>query len=253
MKSAFLVLWLMLTTSEVARPQNAPQTWLADDDSVERPALSGTAKANSTSIPAIAGRIAAAFLPRETGFEVVHAPARSWAVPSTTTGEAANASADPIPAPPNPRFVYGSRDDFRWQLGLGISLVRFRSSLYYATGVGTDTSVTYFTNEWLGFEGRITTSFAGTIYQSERVKYLGYGGGPKLAWRAQKFEPFIHGLAGGAHILPQTPLGSQNAAAFQVGGGAGYRFNPRLSTRITVDYVRTHFFGMWQNNAQATL
>lgn len=163
------------------------------------------------------------------------------------------AAPDPSPAPPEPRFVFGGRDDFRWQLALGISIVRFRSSLYYATGVGTDTSVTYFTNDWFGVEGRVTTSFAPTIYLNEHVKFAGYGFGPKLAWRTQKFEPFVHSIFGGVHILPQTALGSANGFEFQVGGGAGYRFNPRLSTRVVVDWVRTRLWGQWQDNAQVAL
>ena len=162
-------------------------------------------------------------------------------------------SAPPTPAPPAPRFVFGGRDDFRWQLGLGISLVRFRSPFYYATGVGSDTSITYFTNDWFGFEGRVTTSFAPTIARGEHVKFVGYGGGPKLAWRAQKFEPFVHALFGGMHILPRTARNSPNGLDVQLGGGAGYRFNPRLSARIVVDWVRTYVFGEWENNAQATL
>jgi len=156
-----------------------------------------------------------------------------------------------LPAAPEPKFVYGSRDDFRWQLALGISLVRFRSSLYYATGVGTNTSVTYFTNEWFGIEGNVNTSFAPTIYQNEHVKYISYGAGPKIAWRARKWEPWAHAIAGGAHILPQTAGNSKNGFGLQVGGGADYRIFPHLSARLELDWVRTHLFGEWQNSAQA--
>jgi hypothetical protein len=37
----------------------------------------------------------------------------------------------------------------------------------------------------------------------------------------------------------------------QLGGGADYRFLPRLSLRLEVDYVRTRLFSQWQNNGQA--
>ena len=51
------------------------------------------------------------------------------------------ATADPAvpqPAPePRPRFMYSERDDYRWQLGLGVSFERFRSSIYSASGFGT--------------------------------------------------------------------------------------------------------------------
>ena len=160
--------------------------------------------------------------------------------------------AEPSPAP-SPKYVYGSRDDYRWQLALGISLVRFRSSLYYATGVGSNTSVTYFTNEWLGVEGSVNTAFAGTINQNQHVKYVSYGGGPKVAWRARKWEPWLHTIVGGAHILPQTAGFSQNGFGLQVGGGMDYRIYPHLSARLELDWVRTHFFSEWQNSAQANL
>ncbi len=159
-------------------------------------------------------------------------------------------AAEALPAAPDPKFVYGSRDDFRWQLALGVTVLRFRSSKYYATGVGTNTSVTYFTNEWFGVEGDLITSFAPTIYLSEHVKYFSYGGGPKIAWRARKWEPWMHAIVGGAHIQPQT-TGSRNGFDFMAGGGVDYRIFPHLSARVEVDWVRTHLFGEWQNNAQA--
>jgi opacity protein-like surface antigen len=162
-------------------------------------------------------------------------------------------SAEPSPASPEPRYVYGSRDDFRWQLGLGISLVRFRSSKFYATGVGTNTSVTYFTNEWLGVEGNINTAFAPTIYQNEHVKYVSYGAGPKVAWRTRKWEPWVHTIVGGVHVLPQTAGFSKNGFGLQVGGGTDYRIYPHLSARLELDWVGTHLFGAWQNSAQANV
>ena len=160
-------------------------------------------------------------------------------------------AAEALPAVPDPKFVYGSRDDFRWQLALGVSVLRFRSSIFYATGVGTNTSLTYFTNEWFGVEGSIITAFAPPINLNEHVKYLSYGAGPKIAWRGRKWEPWMHAIAGGAHILPLTGIGSKNGFGLQVGGGADYRIFPHLSARVGVDWVRTHLFGAWQNSAQA--
>jgi len=160
---------------------------------------------------------------------------------------------EPLPASPAPKFVYGSRDDYRWQLALGIALFRFRSSRFYATGVGSNTSITYFTSDWLGVEGNVNTAFAPGIYLDEHVKYVSYGGGPKVAWRARKLEPWAHVLVGGAHILPQTAGAGQNGFSLQVGGGADYRIFPHLSARLEMDWVKTRFFGEWQNNAQANL
>lgn len=162
--------------------------------------------------------------------------------------------AEALPAAaPDPKFAYGSRDDYRWQLGLGVSLVRFRSSFYNATGVGTNTSLTYFTNEWFAVEGSATTSFAPTIYHSDHVKFFDYGGGPKIAWRARKLEPWAHFIAGGMHVLPQTAGHSQNGVALQTGGGVDYRFYPHLSLRAEVDWIKTHVLGEWGDSAQANI
>jgi opacity protein-like surface antigen len=239
MKTLLPVALLALATASVARAQ---------DDR----ALSSTASVNiavdfaNTSAVAASGNSSDNFLwpsaqprPRNT----------VWLAEPPPLAE----SAEPSPASPDPRYVYGGRDDFRWQLALGISLVRFRSSQYYATGVGTNTSITYFTNEWLGVEGNVNTAFAPTINQNEHVKYVSYGAGPKVAWRARKWEPWAHTILGGVHILPQTAGFSQNGFGLQVGGGADYRIYPHLSARLELDWVRTHLFGAWQNSAQANL
>ena len=163
------------------------------------------------------------------------------------------AEAEPAPAPPDPSFVFGGRDDFRFQLALGLSFVRFRSSRYFASAVGTATSLTYFTNEWFAFEGNINTAFAPTININEHVKFVEYAGGPKLAWRRARFEPWVHGLIGGAHVLPQVAGAGQNAVGFQTGGGLDYRLNPRFSVRGEFDWISTRFWGEWQNSGQGFL
>jgi hypothetical protein len=162
------------------------------------------------------------------------------------------APAEPAPAP-RPRFIYSDRDDFRWQLGLGVSFERFRSNIYSASAVGTTTSLAYFLSDFLGIEGDVNTFFAPTIWQKEHIKLVNYGVGPKFAWRRPRWEPWFHGLFGGTHALPQTAGHSKNGFAVQLGGGADYRLLPRLSARAEVDYVGTKLFGTWQNNGQATL
>ena len=186
----------------------------------------------------------------QTTVSAATAPETNPAGPETASA-GGGAAPEALPAAPEPRYVYGSRNDYRFQLALGISLVRFRSPFYYATGIGSNTSISYFTNEWLGVEGNVNTSFAGTIFQGERVKYVGYGGGPKVAWRRAKWEPWLHALAGGMHILPKLATFSKNGFELQVGGGADYRIYPHLSARIEVDWVKTHVFGAWENSGSA--
>jgi opacity protein-like surface antigen len=50
--------------------------------------------------------------------------------------------------------------------------------------------------------------------------------------------------------MPKTAGNSKNAFAVEVGGGADYRFNPRLSGRLQGDWVHTSFFSQSQNNFQ---
>jgi len=161
------------------------------------------------------------------------------------------APAEAVPVPSEPKSTYGNRGD--WQLALGVSLLRFRSSVFYATGVGTDTSVTYFARDWLGVEGKIITAFAPTIYLNEHVKYFSYGAGPKIAWRHRKWEPWAHTIVGGVHIQPQTADNSRNGLGLQAGGGVDYRILPHLSARVGVDWVGTRMFGQWQNSGQANV
>ncbi len=159
-------------------------------------------------------------------------------------------AAEPALPSPRPKFLYGGRDDYRWELGLGVAWLRFRSSVFNASAVGINTSVTYFTNEWFGIEGNVTAAFAPTIFQNEHVKIATYGAGPKVTWRQKQWEPWLHGIFGGAHEQPQIADQSRNSYVIKAGGGADYRWNPRISFRLEGDYVRTGFFSQSQNDFQ---
>src|SRR5467141_609389 len=67
-------------------------------------------------------------------------------------------NAEPASPSPQPKFLYGGRDDYRWQLGIAASWLRFQSSAFNASAVGVNTSVVYFTNDWFGIEGDIPPS-----------------------------------------------------------------------------------------------
>src|SRR5882762_3486428 len=178
-------------------------------------------------------------------------PANTFAAPIVATALALPLEDAELASPsPPPRFLYGGRDDYRWQLGIAASWLRFRSSVFDASAVGINTSVVYFTNDWLGIEGNITAVFAPTIFANEHVKIATYGAGPKIAWRQKQWEPWLHGIFGGAHEQPNTAAGSPSSYVIKAGGGADYRWNPRLSFRLEGDYVRTGFFHGSQNNFQ---
>lgn len=169
--------------------------------------------------------------------------------PAFNTALSAGPSAgDPAP-PPDPRFVYGGREDYRWQLNLSLAWFRFQSTPFNANTFGVKSTVTYFLNEWLGVEGSFTGAFAGVPSGFKNdAKLALYGGGPKIAWRQKRWEPWLHGIFGGAHALPQTAAGGQNSYSIMVGGGADFRANPRISYRMEADYVRAGFYSQSQNN-----
>ena len=190
------------------------------------------------------------FDPAETAF-TAGPPSASTSSPAPST-----VFATPVPAPaepaPQPKFLYGGRDDYRWQLGIGADFIRFRSSIFNASAVGVKVSVTYFTNDWFGIEGNVNADFAPEIFDREHVKVLTYGVGPKVVWRQKRWEPWLHGIFGGSHEQPQTADNSRNSYSIEAGGGVDYRWNPRVSFRVELDYVRTGFFSQAQNNFEAS-
>ena len=164
---------------------------------------------------------------------------------------AAIPEAAPAPAPAaKPKFVFGDRDDYRWQLGVGVEFFRFRSNIIDSSMVGLNTTVSYFTNSWFALEGNIITGFAPEIYQNEHVKIFGGAGGIRIGGRRQRWEPWGHALVGGSHLQPQTAGNSKNALMVQAGIGVDYRIHARLSLRAEGDWVYSKFFSQSQNNFQ---
>jgi len=174
---------------------------------------------------------------------------RSLALATPADPAASAAAAEPA-AEPRPRFVFGLRDDYRWQLGVGVEFFRFQSSRIDASLVGLNTTVTYFTNDWFAVEGNLVTGFAPEIYDQEHVKYFGGGGGVRIGSRRARWEPWAHALGGGGHLQPQTAGASRTALMVQGGGGVDFRLNSRLSLRVEGDYVFNTFFSQHQNDYQ---
>lgn len=182
--------------------------------------------------------------------ETANSESRSFASPAPAAAEATPPPAAPAP---KPNFIYGNRDDYRWQLAVGVGFYRFQSSTINASLVGTNTTVSYWTNGWFAVEGNLVTGFAPTILQNEHVKYFGGGGGFRVGGRRNRFEPWVHALIGGAHLQPQTAGGNRSALAAQAGIGLDYRLHSRFSIRGEVDWVYTTFFNQTQNNFQTAL
>src|SRR5271157_5329943 len=197
--------------------------------------------------------VAADFAESSAGQVSLYAPdeeARSFALATPAAAAASAAAAEPAAAAPRPKFVFGARDDYRWQLGVGVEFLRFDSSRIYASLVGLNTTVTYFTNGWFAVEGNVVTGFAPQIYDREHVKYFGGGGGIRIGSRRARWEPWGHALVGGGHLQPQTADSSKDALTVQAGGGVDFRLHARLSLRAEGDYVFSTFFSQHQNDYQ---
>jgi len=242
MKRLSVSVLLLLGSVGVARAQASAPTLNIDKENVAQD-YAATSGAKATLLNDIAA--ADAFSPPAAK------PANTFAAPGVATALALPLEyAEPASPSPRPRFLYGGRDDYRWEVGLAASWLRFQSSAFDANAIGINGTVVYFTNEWFGVEGDVTAVFAPTILAREHVKIATYGGGPKIAWRRQRWEPWLHGIFGGAHEQPQIAGQSRNSYAIKAGGGADYRWNPRISFRLEADYVRTGFFTQSQNNFQ---
>lgn len=239
MKSLFVSAFLLLGAVCASQAEAITEKPVPDTDNVA-PDFSATSAAKVTLPDFLA--VADPFAPpRTNAAPFISAPNLSTALPAEP------AAAKPAAPSPDPRFVYGSREDYRWQLSVAFAWVRFRSSVFNSNEFGIKTTVTYFLSDWLGVEGSLTGAFGGSVGAGQNARIGLYGGGPKVAWRQKRWEPWLHGIFGGAHQGPQIVAG-RNSFSMELGGGADYRWNPRVSFRAEADYVRTGFFHQTQNN-----
>ena len=157
-----------------------------------------------------------------------------------------------LPAKPAPKQYGSYYEQFprKWELGLAFALVRFRSSVYFATAPGLNSSLSYSIKDSIAIEGAVITAFAPPVFANEHFRYLGYGGGPKLFFGHGRLQPWAHALVGGVHLVPQTASSGRNGFEVTMGGGADYAFNEVFSAKAGVDYLGTHMFGEWQSSFQ---
>lgn len=174
------------------------------------------------------------------GAEAPSGPAAEPAIPAAPAAEPAA----------NPRYIFGNRDDYRFQLGVAFNYLRFTSNPFSSNLFGLNTSLTYYTNDWFGVEGDVITGFSTETYGGNHSKIFGGLGGIKIGGRRAKWEPWIHALGGGGHLQPQTALGSRTGVMALAGGGVDYRVHARLSFRGEADYVYSGFFSQTQSNVQ---
>jgi hypothetical protein len=224
--------------------------------SMNLPGNLANTSAASAPVPKPAGWTLASLAPPQTSLDALFFSSLPDFNPQPVSAGTPRAwPASPSPAAPNPgAFDYAERG-YRWEISLGFALIRFRTSVYYASLAGFHSSLAYFMTDWIAIEGATNTGFAPEIFDREHVKYLGYGAGPRfsLGYHARRLEPWVHALIGGVHLIPQTALGGQNALELTAGGGVDFLFNPRVSSRLELDYLWSHLFGQQQNSAQGSL
>jgi len=240
MKSLFVSAFLLLGATCASQAQVSPTKPLSDPDNAA-PDFSASSAEKVTLPDFLAATDSFAELLANSSFSAPHLGRALLAEP---------APAKPAAPSPNPRFVYGGRDDYRWQLSVAFAWFRFRSSVFSSNEFGVKTTVTYFLNQWLGAEGSFTGAFGGTVAGAQGARIAVYGGGPKVAWRQKRWEPWLHAIVGGAREGPQVVSGSRNSFAMELGGGTDYRLNPHVSFRAEGDYVGTRFFQQTQSNFQ---
>jgi hypothetical protein len=156
----------------------------------------------------------------------------------------------PEPPPdPQPRRRESSPQSGSLQIGVGYEYVRFRSAPFNANLSGLHTSFTYFRNDWLGFEGSFVAAFGSSTFNNEPSHLALYTVGPRFAWSKRTWQPWVHALAGGIHVFPQTASGT-NGFALQLGGGVDVPFKPLVSLRFESDYLRSQLYSSGQNSFQ---
>ncbi|MGA9883840.1 MAG: hypothetical protein WBQ34_08990 [Candidatus Acidiferrales bacterium] len=219
--------------------------------------LAATVSAQSNSsgpeLPAAPGRTFTATAPSDAA-----QPLTLWA--DAAPGSAMTAALPALPASSDPAAaqygpVIGVRAYYNWQIYGEYTFFNFYE-VPNLTNLenGFDLGVTYYPHAgWIGFEGNLMSTFgaqAGCI-----SKFSLASGGARLRWpgpRGTQF--FLHGLVGGAHFLPQTAYGGQNALGYQVGGGVDIlRHRGRIAFRGEVDAVGTKLFTSYQISPKVSL
>lgn len=111
---------------------------------------------------------------------------------------------------------------------------------------GFDTNLAYNLSDWLGVVGDFGYCRASG---TNNVNYLF---GPRVTYRSYgKWNPFGQVLFGGHRVSANGA--SANSFAMTLGGGIDYKYNDHFYVRaIQVEYLRTHFGGVGQNNARIT-
>jgi hypothetical protein len=154
-----------------------------------------------------------------------------------------------LPASPaaEPQAVQGVFEKYSYDVYAGYTFFR----LYEVPGVetnmnGVNGSFVYWYRDRIGPDGEVFATYGSQPGQNSWLVF--YGLGPRVRWIKPKgIDLWVHALAGGIYMTPQTPYGGQSAFAGVFGGGVDLNGHHRhMAIRIAVDGVATHFFGTFQ-------
>jgi Outer membrane protein beta-barrel domain len=107
---------------------------------------------------------------------------------------------------------------------------------------GWDGSATGYFNRFLGVTGDFGGAYATVDGVSGHI--YTYTGGPVVAFRVGKINPFVHALFGGVHLTGSESGVSVSRTGFTTmfGGGVDYKVIKPISIRvIDVDWLYYHF------------
>ena len=242
-----LVMIFLLGVAVGACAQEAPPA--RENDGSSAATLSGTSWATaSPSFPSYSNA---------NDFFMAPALRLSFTEPAAVEFASTNSAAPmALPAPVPKRHTVSHVDNYRLQIGMGFTYVRFRSTFIHVGMYGLNTAVVYFLNPRLGLEGNFTGAFGPHIFNNniDQTRYAGILGGPKITWRKEGWEPWAHGLVGLAHVNPQLAGVSKNGVALEAGGGVDFPVLDELFwLRMEGDYIRSQLYNTGQNNFQAVV
>jgi len=152
----------------------------------------------------------------------------------------ASTNAEPAPQQPSAVPVY---EQYSWQLAANYTFFHFEEGHgLNPNSNGIIVNASYYFKDWFAAEGEAMGTWGSQAGVTSHFVFA--GGGPRVRWSLPRgLELFGHALVGGAHFVPQTPFGGQNAVGYVLGGGvdvnAGHR---RIAYRAGVDMVGTRFF-----------
>jgi hypothetical protein len=244
----FILGMMSFWASAAAAQQNiVPENNVQENLALQIPAPASPAQEN----PAYARLLATPYFSL-TPLAGASAPAAALSAATAAPPTSAASASPASPAADPPQGVQGVYVNYNWQAYAGYTFFRF----YEVPGTQLDTngfnlSMQYYFTNWFGLDGE----FAATDTRQSHTNgwFLFGGGGPRFRWSGPRgLELWGHVLVGYSHFTPQTPFGSQDAFAYEAGGGGDINIRrSRWALRLGADMVASHYFGTYQYSPKA--